>query len=172
MQTAHVHTLLILNFYFHYIIQIGGEWGEKGYNTLAHIIYAEDDEFMADIVRTTLQEDGHVVGIADDGENALQAIKAKKPDLVILDCNMPGLSGISVLERMRVDSQLYQTPVLVLTSRSGASNVNLAKFAGANEYMEKPFDRDYLAFIVDEMLAKAAFCVSKSPEANARAYLG
>lgn len=127
---------------------------------------------MAEIVRSTLQKEGHVVGIIDDGDNALQAIKAKNPDLVILDCNMPGLSGITVLERMRVDKALYQTPVLMLTSRSGESNVNLAKFAGANEYLEKPFDRDYLAFIVDEMLAKSSFFASRSPEAAASAYQG
>ena len=144
--------------------------GEKGDATLAHIIYAEDDELMADIVRSTLQDDGHVVGIADDGDNALDAIKAKNPDLVILDCNMPGLSGITVLERMRVDKNLYQTPVLMLTSRSGESNVNLAKFAGANEYLEKPFDREYLAYIVDEMLTKAAFFASRNPAEAATAY--
>ena len=136
---------------------------------MAHIIYAEDDELMAEIVRSTLQTDGHVVGIAGDGDNALEAIKAKNPDLVILDCNMPGMSGINVLERMRVDPQLYQTPVLMLTSRSGKSNIDIAKYAGANEYLEKPFDREYLAYIVDEMLAKAAAIAARNQKMAASA---
>lgn len=131
---------------------------------MAHIIYAEDDELMAELVRVILQKEGHIVGLVGDGISALRAISAKHPDLVILDCNMPGLSGINVLSSMRVDSGLYEIPVLMLTSRSSEKDISLAKFAGANEYMKKPFDPHHLAFTVDTMLAKKDFPALSSVE--------
>lgn len=119
---------------------------------MALIIYAEDDELMADIVRSILSDAGHIVGIVGDGAAAFQAIKFKQPDLVILDCTLPGLPGIQVLRKMRIDPVLCDLPVLMLTGRNSQDDVNLAKFAGANEYLKKPFDPDHLVFIVENML--------------------
>ncbi|MBC2777504.1 response regulator [Parasphingopyxis marina] len=121
---------------------------------MAHIIYAEDDDLIVDIVRDVLQKDGHVVGVVTDGESALKAIRLKRPDLVILDCNMPEMTGIEVLSRMRVDPALCDIPVLMLTGRRGAQDVDIAMYSGANEYLKKPFDPDYLAFVVDNLLSK------------------
>jgi DNA-binding response OmpR family regulator len=127
---------------------------------MAHIIYAEDDELIAELVRNALKQDGHVVGIASDGESALKAIKLKHPDLVILDCNMPVMTGIEVLSRMRVDPAQCDIPVLMLTGRRGAQDVDIAMYSGANEYLKKPFDPDYLAFVVDNLLSKYVVAAS------------
>lgn len=119
---------------------------------MARIIYAEDDALMGEIVRDTLAKDSHIVGVVSDGKSALQAIAFKKPDLVILDCSMPGLSGIQVLERMRLNRALYDMPVLMLTGRRSEKDVSLAAYAGADAYIKKPFDPEYLRFIAESLL--------------------
>jgi len=119
---------------------------------MAKIIYAEDDELMGEIVRDTLTKDGHVVGVVPDGNAALRAIALKMPDLVILDCSMPELSGIQVLERMRLNQAMYDMPVLMLTGRRSEKDVNLAAYAGADAYVKKPFDPDYLLFVASTLL--------------------
>lgn len=119
---------------------------------MARIIVAEDDDIVSDIVRDVLTIAGHVVGVVDNGADALRAIQLKEPDLVILDCTMPELSGLIVLREMRMSSTLYATPVLVLTGRQSPRDVELAYNQGANDYMKKPFDPDELVFRVEELL--------------------
>jgi DNA-binding response OmpR family regulator len=119
---------------------------------MARIIYAEDDELMGEIVRATLARDGHVVGVVADGNSALKAIALKMPDLVILDCSMPELSGIQVLERMRLNQAMYNMPVLMLTGRQSEKDVGLAAYAGADAYVKKPFDPEYLLFVASSLL--------------------
>lgn len=119
---------------------------------MARVIYAEDDELMGEIVRDTLARDGHVVGVVNDGQSALQAILLKRPDLVILDCLIPALSGIQVLEKIRLSQALYDMPVLMLTGRQSDKDVNLAAYAGADAYVKKPFDPEYLLFVAGSLL--------------------
>jgi DNA-binding response OmpR family regulator len=121
---------------------------------MARIIVAEDDDLVSDIVREALTTAGHIVGVVDNGADALRAIQLKKPDLVILDCTMPELSGLIVLREMRTSSTVYDTPVLMLTGRQGARDVELAYSQGADDYMKKPFDPDELVFRVEELLDK------------------
>jgi DNA-binding response OmpR family regulator len=121
---------------------------------MATIIMAEDDEIVSQVAHDALTQAGHVVGIVDNGADALRAIQLKKPDLVILDCNMPELNGILVLREMRKSMDLYTTPVLVLTGRASSRDQDLAYYQGASDYMTKPFDPDELVFRVEELLAK------------------
>ena len=119
---------------------------------MARIIIAEDDEIVSEVVREALTKAGHVVGVADNGADAVRAIKVKRPDLVILDCNMPELSGLMVLREIRTALSLYDTPVLVLTGRQSQRDVDLAFNQGADDYMKKPFDPEELVFRVEELL--------------------
>lgn len=121
---------------------------------MARIIIAEDDDIVSDIVREMLTKAGHLVGVLNNGADALRAIQLKEPDLVILDCTMPELSGLIVLREMRTSSTLYATPVLMLTGRQGARDVELAYNQGADDYMKKPFDPEELVFRVEELLEK------------------
>ena len=120
---------------------------------MARIIIADDDDIVGEIARDALIDAGHGVGLVTDGAEALNVIRARKPDLVILDCNMPGMGGVLVLREMRNSVDLCDTPVLMLTARTSRQDENLARFAGANAYMKKPFDPEELAFRVDEILA-------------------
>lgn len=116
------------------------------------IIYAEDDPLMGEIVRETLAEDGHIVGIVPDGNQALAAIKAKKPDLVILDCSMPELPGVEVLRKLRLSPEFYDMPVLMLTARTSINDMDLAFQAGADDYLKKPFEPAELLNAVEDLL--------------------
>lgn len=121
---------------------------------MARIIIADDDEIVGEIARDALLARGHGVGLLTNGNDALRVVKARRPDLVILDCNMPELSGLLVLRAMRNTSELYDTPVLILTGRTSNSDEVLALYEGANDYMRKPFDPDELVFRVEQLLAK------------------
>jgi DNA-binding response OmpR family regulator len=120
---------------------------------MARIIIADDDEIVGEIARDALMAAGHGVGLLPDGKQALAIIKVKKPDLVILDCNMPELSGLLVLREMRKSRELFELPVLMLTGRRSERDVELARYEGANDYLKKPFDPDELVFRVEELLA-------------------
>lgn len=119
---------------------------------MARIIVAEDDGIVAELVRDALMAAGHGVGVLPDGQEALRVIRARLPDLVILDCNMPELSGLLVLREMRGSPRLAHIPVLILTGRRSEKDVTLAMYEGADDYMKKPFDADELVFRVEELL--------------------
>lgn len=121
---------------------------------MARIIIAEDDEIIGEIARDALIAAGHGVGVLGNGADALATIRVKKPDLVILDCNMPALSGLLVLREMRNSLDMSRIPVLILTGRQSEQDVELARYEGANDYMKKPFDPEELVFRVEELLAK------------------
>ena len=121
---------------------------------MARIIVADDDELLGEIARDALIDGGHAAALLTNGADALKVIKSRIPDLVVLDCNMPDLSGLLVLREMRNTLELCDVPVLILTGRQSERDVELAIYAGANDYMKKPFDPDELLFRVDELLAK------------------
>ena len=121
---------------------------------MARIIVADDDEIIGEIVCEALIASGHGAGLLSNGADALKTIKARKPDLVILDCNMPEMSGILVLREMRNSPALCDIPVLMLTGRTSDSDQDLARYQGADDYMRKPFDPEELVFRVEDLLAK------------------
>ncbi|MBV9840403.1 MAG: response regulator transcription factor [Sphingomonadaceae bacterium] len=120
---------------------------------MARIIVADDDEIVGEIACNALIAAGHGAGLITDGAEALRVIKARQPDLVVLDCNMPGLSGVLLVQELRKTAGFEQLPVLMLTGRRGKADEELARFAGANDYLKKPFDPEELAFRVDELLS-------------------
>lgn len=123
---------------------------------MARIIMAEDDEIVGEVASEALIGAGHAVGLLDNGTDALRVIRQRRPDLVILDCNMPDISGVVVLRKMRDTIELSDTPVLMLTGRQSARDTEIAYFAGADDYMTKPFDPDELVFRVGELLKRKA----------------
>ena len=121
---------------------------------MARIIIADDDEIMGEIARDALVASGHGAGLVTDGAEALRVVKARRPDLLVLDCNMPEMSGVLVLRELRKMPEFYDLPVMMLTGRRSRQDEELALFAGADEYVKKPFDPDEFVFRVEELLAK------------------
>lgn len=121
---------------------------------MARIIIAEDDEIIGEVARDVLLAAGHGVGLLANGKEALSVIRARRPELVILDCNIPDLSGLLILREMRKSPDLCQIPVLILTGRRSDGDVAIAMNEGADAYMKKPFDPEELVFRVEELLKK------------------
>lgn len=107
---------------------------------MGRIILADDDEIVAELVSDAFIAAGHAVGWLKDGKTALEVIERRRPDLAILDCNMPQMSGILVLRALRESKTLFDLPVLMLTGRQGGTDEQILRYEGANDYLRKPFD--------------------------------
>lgn len=118
------------------------------------IIIADDDPIVAELARDVLEAEGYVVGLAPDGRAAFNAIRVKRPDLVLLDCGMPEMTGLDVLRLMRASPALQDIPVVMFTGRRGKQDVQVAYFSGVDAYIKKPIDPDELLFIVGDILAR------------------
>lgn len=106
---------------------------------MALILVADDDEMVRNVVRVSLGRQGHAVGTVCNGADALTAFRAKRFDLVILDCSTPGVSGIDALRQIRMAPNGGHTPVLMLTARRSSMDEEIAIRAGASDYLRKPF---------------------------------
>ncbi|WP_340588477.1 response regulator transcription factor [Erythrobacter alti] len=118
---------------------------------MARIIIADDDEFFVDLVRAALEPLGHAVGALSDGDNVSAVVNRKQPDLLILDCSMPGKTGIAVLREVRA-SKTYRVPVIMITGRTSHADEDIGYQAGADDYMRKPVDPDNLVVRVEALL--------------------
>ena len=118
------------------------------------VIIADDDELIVDIVRTSLEARGHVVGGLSDGKPVSTVVELKRPDVVILDCTMEQVSGIVALRQIRASPTAFATPVLILTARCSAADEDIAWQAGADDYLRKPFDPEELVMRVEALVGK------------------
>ena len=96
------------------------------------------------VVRRILEAMGLAVEEAADGHAALLACRARRPDLVVLDWNMPGLDGGTIIAELRAMPGHDTLPVIVCSSDSDVASITRALDAGASEYVMKPFDADIL----------------------------
>ncbi len=112
-----------------------------------NIAIAEDNPRMMEFLGNILEgETGfHVVGKADNGEDAYRMILDKKPDIVLMDVIMPKLDGISVLEKLRTGRGAKDMPAVIMVTAAGNETVTAAAFRnGASYYILKPFEREVL----------------------------
>lgn len=118
------------------------------------ILIIEDDCDIAKLVSYALQGQGFEVGIVSDGEAGLCEVRGKKPDLLILDLNLPGIPGEEVCKSIREDDDLKfsKLPILMLTAKSGDVDRIVGKVIGANVYLTKPFELDHLLSEVKRLL--------------------
>lgn len=110
----------------------------KDKNVLSKILVVDDDHEITRLVMMTLKFEGYQLESADSGEKALEKIKSFEPDLILLDMNMPGLSGLETLKLVRkMDSYVG---VIFVSARSETQNVIDGLDAGADDYICKPFN--------------------------------
>ena len=126
---------------------------------MRRVIIADDDPIVCGLVSSMLESAGYLVGAVSDGPSAVGAITLKMPDLAILDINMPGCSGVEALRQIRNSEGGYDIPIVMLTTRAGESDIQIAMRAGADDYLTKPFDADELMVVVERQMAgrKRAF---------------
>lgn len=105
------------------------------------ILVVEDDLSLSDVLAFTLRRAGYKVITAFDGLAALQQWELEKPDLIVLDLNLPKLDGLAVCRQIRTESQ---TPIIILSVRSGDEAVIKGLELGADDYVVKPFSPNQL----------------------------
>ena len=104
------------------------------------VLVAEDSLVVRAVLRRQLESHGYEVVEADDGAAALEACKLRRPQVVLLDVEMPRLDGHQVLTELKNDPELADTPVVFLTGRTSTEDVVEALRHGAHDYLRKPFD--------------------------------
>ncbi|WP_431990571.1 two-component system response regulator CseB [Streptomyces albogriseolus] len=102
-----------------------------------HVLFVEDDDVIREATQLTLERDGFAVTARPDGLSGLEAFRADRPDIALLDVMVPGLDGVSLCRRIRDESTV---PVIMLSARADAIDVVLGLEAGADDYVTKPFD--------------------------------
>jgi two-component system, OmpR family, KDP operon response regulator KdpE len=119
----------------------------------SRILVVDDEPQIRRVMRTTLAAEGYDVVEARDGESALERLRAADYDLVLLDLNMPGISGLETCRAMRARSD---TAIVVLTVRDSEGDKIEALDAGADDYVTKPFS-------TQELLARLRAALRRSP---------
>ncbi|WP_341891056.1 response regulator [Variovorax sp. YR752] len=116
------------------------------------VLIADDEANIVISLEFLMKREGHAVSIARDGPAALAAIRGTKPDLVLLDVMMPGLSGFEVCQAVRADESLAGVKILMLSAKGRDTDIAKGQAMGADAYMTKPFSTKELAAKVREML--------------------
>lgn len=123
---------------------------------MARILIADDDELIAELASEVLIDAGHACGWVTSAEAAWRCVQAKRPDVLLLDHAMPGESGLSLLRRLRGSPLLYDLPVIMFTGMSGAEDEAQAIYAGAQDFLRKPFAPQALVARVRRILDQRA----------------
>jgi CheY-like chemotaxis protein len=105
----------------------------------------DDDPAVRELMESLLTREGYTVTLADSGPAGIESARTKKPDVITLDINMPGMDGWSVLTSLKNDPDLREIPIVVLTM---ADNKELGHTLGATEYVMKPINRERLTAIL------------------------
>src|ERR1700681_1597848 len=106
------------------------------------VLVVEDEQQMAELLRRTLEEEGHHVIVASNGREGLDIARCSPFDVIVLDVMLPGMDGITVARQLR--ESRVQTPILMLTARDAPSDIVKGLDCGADDYLTKPFSIDIL----------------------------
>jgi two-component system, cell cycle response regulator DivK len=112
------------------------------------ILYVEDNEFNRKIVRQLLAQTSYRLREAPDGESGMRAAQEELPDLILMDVQLPKMSGLDATRELRADPRTARVPIIIVTSYALSGDEQKAKDAGATAYIAKPYSpRDLLSKI-------------------------
>lgn len=123
----------------------------------SHILVVEDEAKLAQFIELELKYEGYQVTVANDGFTGITMAREIKPDLIILDWMLPGLSGLELCRRLRATGD--KVPVILLTAKDDVSDRVAGLDAGADDYVLKPFS-------VEELLARVRAHLRRTQEPN------
>jgi two-component system KDP operon response regulator KdpE len=123
----------------------------------ASILVVDDEPQIRRVMRTTLSSQGYVISEAKSGEEALELMRKERPDLILLDVNMPGMGGLETCREIRRASD---APIIMLTVRNAERDKVAALDAGADDYVVKPFG-------IEELLARIRAALRRFSPADA-----
>ena len=116
------------------------------------ILFVDDDPIMREFGAVHLSTDTADVALASDGLEALQAVARSRPDIVLLDLEMPRMDGFEVLSRLRADPATQHLPVIVVTGREDVDAIDRAFQAGATSFLVKPINWRLLSYQIRYVL--------------------
>ena len=119
---------------------------------MRQVLLIEDEANIAEALRFILSRDGWAVSVIADGALALSEVVRLRPDLVILDSMLPGMSGLEILLALRADPANAALPILMLTAKGQLRDREAAERAGVTAFMSKPFDNSEIRAVVRELL--------------------
>ncbi len=125
----------------------------------ARILIVEDEDNIALALSHVLRREGWQVAQVNDGDAALAAIRAQHPDLVLLDVMLPGMSGYEICQAVRLEEDLADIRILMMTARGNAMERRKGLALGANGFIAKPFD-------LADLLKQARALISGPAEAS------
>ncbi|HWB12069.1 MAG TPA: SpoIIE family protein phosphatase [Pirellulales bacterium] len=115
-------------------------------------LIAEDSRIQAKILQNRLTQAGYDVRVAGDGAAALEMVRRQKPDIIISDIEMPRMTGYELCRAVKQDPDLHLVPVILLSTLSDSVDIIKGLDAGADNYVTKPYDPDYLLARVESLL--------------------
>lgn len=116
------------------------------------IMIAEDDDDIRLMMRTLLEMEGYRTAEAENGQEAVALAESVRPDLILVDLQLPRLNGFAVTHYVRQSDALRGVPVVVVSAHDASDHLNLALAAGCNAYLEKPIDFDELNRLLSDLL--------------------
>jgi two-component system response regulator MprA len=120
---------------------------------MTHILIVDDDPSLTSALRRTLSYEGYHVSTVANGESALEQIRLKPPDLVILDLMLPGIDGLEICRRLRSAGE--QLVILMLTARDAVADRVTGLETGADDYLVKPFATEELLARIKALLRRS-----------------
>ena len=117
------------------------------------VLLIEDEPNIIEAVSFILSRDGWEVKTHSNGHDAMEVVRLRAPDLIILDAMLPGKSGFEILHDLREDPNCASLPVLMLTARGQARDREMAEKAGVSKFMTKPFSNAEMLDAVRELTA-------------------
>ncbi len=118
------------------------------------IILLEDEAIVAGLIEYKIARSAYSYMHFTNGVDGFEAIKTKKPALVILDVMLPGMSGFEVLRNLREDPELKDTPVIMLTAKSRDADLKTGFSMKVDDYISKPFKVSELMLRIENILSK------------------
>ena len=125
-------------------------------DTSKTVLVVEDETDLAEVVRYNLEREGYKCRCVADGTSALIELRRERPDVLILDRMLPGLSGDEVIAKLRREPETASVPVLMLTAKAEESDELVGFALGADDYVTKPFSMKLLLARVDALLRRAS----------------
>ncbi len=119
-----------------------------------NILVVDDEEDLLELVRYTLAKEGHSITCVDTGEKAVDSVRQRLPDLIVLDLMLPGIDGLEVCRRLKRDSKTRELPIIMLTAKSEERDVIIGLDGGADDYVTKPFSPRVLLARVKSLMRR------------------
>ncbi|MFB9717895.1 response regulator transcription factor [Planobispora longispora] len=139
-----------------------------GEGETARVLVVDDEPALREALQNSLEFEGYRVGLAVDGQAALEALEREPYELVLLDVMMPRLDGLTACRRLRAAGN--RVPVLMLTARDAVGDRVSGLDAGADDYLVKPFELDELLARVRALLRRGAMAAPASEESDVLAF--